>query len=501
MHDQLRPEPLIAPARRRFDYRRLLFAILLAGLLLRLALLMTPRAYFPDEIFQYLEPAHRLAFGDGITTWEYRYGIRNWLVPLMLAGPMALGGWIAPQGGLYLLLPKLLLVLLSLVAVPSAAALGRRLSPAHGLMAAFVAAFWAEFACFGTQALTEAIAVPLLLAGAALLYRNDRGTPALFVAAGALLALAAVIRFQYAPAIGLFALLRCRADPRAWRWIIIGGAAVLAASMAIDMMMGQAPFGWLVENIRQNIVTARSHSFGVHGPGYYLATIATLWGWWALPILVLALLGARRYPALLAMAIANIAIHSALAHKEYRYILLSTLVIVILAAIGTVDAVRTARRRRPDLRLLSAVAALAWLIASATIAYAPVAAFPWAANSPKLQAFAWLRERPGLCGVALDGMHWSETGGQTYLHRAVPIYVAEDAAGRHPLPAGTRGYDAIVASTPVQTPIPAGYIRAACFDSDHRFPQLRVCVYVRPGGCDDSAMASDLQRMLIATNR
>ena len=26
----------------------------------------------PDEVFQYLEPAHRLVFGQGIVTWEYR---------------------------------------------------------------------------------------------------------------------------------------------------------------------------------------------------------------------------------------------------------------------------------------------------------------------------------------------------------------------------------------------------------------------------------------------
>ena len=40
----------------------------------------------PDEIMQYLEPAHRLVFGSGVTYWEFFYGARAWLVPGVVAG-------------------------------------------------------------------------------------------------------------------------------------------------------------------------------------------------------------------------------------------------------------------------------------------------------------------------------------------------------------------------------------------------------------------------------
>ena len=40
----------------------------------------------PDEVMQYLEPAHRLVFGNGVTYWEFFYGARAWLVPGMVAG-------------------------------------------------------------------------------------------------------------------------------------------------------------------------------------------------------------------------------------------------------------------------------------------------------------------------------------------------------------------------------------------------------------------------------
>ena len=34
------------------------------------------------------EPAHRLAFGTGVITWEYIDGIRSWLLPSVIAAIM-----------------------------------------------------------------------------------------------------------------------------------------------------------------------------------------------------------------------------------------------------------------------------------------------------------------------------------------------------------------------------------------------------------------------------
>ena len=41
---------------------------------------------FPDEIFQTLEPAHKLIFGKGITYWEFKVGARSWFLPGIIAG-------------------------------------------------------------------------------------------------------------------------------------------------------------------------------------------------------------------------------------------------------------------------------------------------------------------------------------------------------------------------------------------------------------------------------
>ena len=44
----------------------------------------------PDEVMQYLEPAHRLAFGHGVRYWEYFYGARSWILPGAIAGVLKL---------------------------------------------------------------------------------------------------------------------------------------------------------------------------------------------------------------------------------------------------------------------------------------------------------------------------------------------------------------------------------------------------------------------------
>ena len=53
-------------------------AILLLAFALRLGLaVLVPSIARPDEVFQNLEPAHRLLTGWGVVTWEWQDGIRS----------------------------------------------------------------------------------------------------------------------------------------------------------------------------------------------------------------------------------------------------------------------------------------------------------------------------------------------------------------------------------------------------------------------------------------
>ncbi len=469
-------------------------ALVLLAVALRFWAASVPSMAHPDEVFQYLEQAHRLVFGYGIVPWEYRYGMRSWLPPLALAPLMRAGDWLAPGGTLYLLLPKLAVASLSLLILPAAYGLGARLSRAHALAALAVAAFWYEFVYFGAHVLTEAVSVSLILPGAALLLPRPQ-QPRLLVVAGALLALGAILRFHYAPALLVLVLLSCGLDLRRWLLLAAGGMLALLIGASVDLAMGAAPFGWLFQNIHQNIVANRSAGFGVSDPLEFGRMYVEAWGIWLVPMLLFVLPVIERYRPLFWMAIANLVLHSAIGHKEYRFVLLTTAVLVILAAIGSVEWLRRLGKRLPErgARLAPIALILVWGGVSAALAAREGTRPRWTAFSAPFEAAQSLRHEPKLCGAALLGMPYWETGGYAYLHRRVPLYLVDPAD----LPRSSAAFDAIIA--PAGAAVPSGYRQRSCHGdagagpgSGHLHGSGRVCTFIRPGGCNGGA-AADLR--------
>src|ERR1700722_218907 len=95
---------------------RTLLGLLALAMLVRLvAIVAFPSLHHPDENFQLLEQAHRIAFGYGVVPWEFRDGIRSPVLPYALAalfwlGERAVGG---PEG--YLLVARSALAAISLL--------------------------------------------------------------------------------------------------------------------------------------------------------------------------------------------------------------------------------------------------------------------------------------------------------------------------------------------------------------------------------------------------
>ena len=218
----------------------------------------------------------------------------------------------------------------------------------------------------------------------------------MIVAAGMLLTFAGLIRFQLAPMIAVIAIMGCGRDPVRWRALIVGGAAMAAIGVVIDVAMGTVPFAWLVENVRQNLLQNRAAQYGTMGPFGYVTWAEHIWGWWLLPIALLVRIGWRRQPALAWAATANLIFHSLIAHKEYRFVECSAAAFVLIAAIGTVDTVWWLERRFPHLpsRAAIAIACLAWLTASATMATNDKMRHYWAQATDTLAATALLRDDP-----------------------------------------------------------------------------------------------------------
>lgn len=469
--------------------------LLALALVLRLAVLTIATPAHPDEVFQYLETAHRLLFGHGVVTWEWREGMRGWLMPFLVAGPMWLGDRLAPGSGLYLVLPKLVMTLASLGAVVVGWRMGAQVSRLHAQVAGFVAAIWFDLVYFAPHAMSETAGVVLILPAAWLLVDRPRWTFLRLASAAALLTVAVSIRFQYGPAVVALVIAACVVDVRrCWLPVLVGGVVGLLPSVVSDLAMGAVPFQWVIENVRLNLVENRAASFSSSGPLGYGPEIWPRMALWAVPLVVLAGLGARRYPALAWMAVVNLVFHSLIAHKEYRFILLTTFTAVLLAALGTVDwvnheaRVKGPRAGRARLRFLLVV----WLVASLSCASGGFRS-QWLKFRPEMQLATQLRADPALCGLAVYRHDWSMTGGYAYLHRNTPMLLFYDS--RHPaadLAATTDGFNTIMTSPDRAPELPAAFAPLAC---EGRGP-WRMCLYRRPGPCTAGAQNFEISTVL-----
>jgi hypothetical protein len=473
-------------------------AILVVALGLR-ALAFSPYAvHHADEAFQYIEQAHRLAFGSGLVPWEYRYGMRSWLVPLLLAGPMRLGDLLWPGSILYIVLARAAAAAIALAVLPAAWWLGSRVSRTHGLVAMAVVAVWYESIYFSVHVLTETLSVATFFLAAALLAPGERGRR--LVAGGALLALSVVFRFHYAPAAAAFALVLFGPRWRDWGWLALGAALIAVASGTVDLAFGQWPFAWIFENFRENVVENKAADFGSFGPIAYFQMLYIQWQLAFVPILALALLGARRFPALLAAALCNLAMHLLIGHKEYRFILLTTQLLIFLAAIGSVDAVEHIRARwrgAPPVSAMVAVLLALWAAASAALAFDAHANPQWRRFEG---GFLMAREAAArrACGVAVTGGNYWATGGQAFLHAATPLYYIRERGAARAFASTAHAYTAVIAP-PGYRALPPAYRRVACAGAGEE----RLCLAMRPGACRRDAVSerARMQRRMEAENR
>lgn len=448
---------------------RVWLAILGLALALRVAASFWPSFHHPDELWQYLETARHVRGDSWVQTWEAEAGIRSWLLPLIFAGPMALGDAIAPGSQLGVLFARLVCVAIALGGVGAIASLGARVSREHGIVAMFAAAIWLELVYYGARTLSEPIATASLLGAAALGARGGRRD---MLWAGLLLGFGVAVRFHYGPAAFVLALGIARLDLRHWGRLIAGGVAALLVSGLSELAMGATPLAWIYHNLHHNLVEGRAASFGVSPAWWYLQALWELWGF-ALPLLVgLAVLGARRYPVLLAAALVNLAVHSGIGHKELRFILLTDALILTLAAIGSVDLLR---RWSQSPRALWAVCA-AWLLLSVACAALGSAAAQWGSSGRLIAAWRTAGAVPDGCGVAMVRSPRNISSSHVLLGRNWPIYEYDDASAG--AARNSRAFNVAIAPPGKDGALP-GFRLSRCTGAG----EGDFCVWARPGRC------------------
>ena len=418
----------------------------------------------PDEIMQYLEQGHRLAFGNGVLYWEFFYGARSWLGPGLIAGililfdAVGLGQPFWYVGGI-----KLVFCAVSL-AIPAGMYFfaRRHFDEAAARVALLAGAFWYELAGFAHKPLTEFVGAALSMALLTWCVRapRDDGPAAAWLTAF-LAVLTAAIRIQYAPlALALLGLYLLRAGKAARLHAAAAAIVFFLAVGAFDAVTWDG--GWFHSYrtyLEFNLAIDRQAVEWVWPRYQYLVWLLFLGGGLSALCTAAALLDLRRYGFLALLLSLILVPHSVEAHKEYRYLfVLAPLWLLIGAGVVArlaTPAALSGRARRPahppDASSGSApdrATGPAWVYATAGALFAAVS-LAGALNllprwdealterfsvgvrhpvrflhgqDPAFAAYRWLAAAPGVKAVWDVDHDYLDTPGYYYLHREIPFY-------------------------------------------------------------------------------
>lgn len=510
VRSQLDIVPLHCPLRRSAVA---LTALLFVGFAVRIVAFWTQTyVLFNDETFQYFEQGHRLAFGTGVVPWEFDDGIRSWLLPGLIAGLMRLTATVSDDPLVYVRLVRFLCAALSLVVVTVGYRQGERLfGLVGGIVTGGFCAIWFDLVYFAPSVLTEVLAAHVAVLaifmgeGARKADFHDQ-RPLLLI--GGLFGLAACLRFQYGPALLAAMLWQYRLSWRYWRWLLLGGiAVVLPVGGLLDALTLGSPFQSIWLNVQRNSVDQISTGMGVEPAGYYMGYLAV--ALYPLPIFgTFLVLGSFRMPALAIAAAVTLLVHSLVPHKEVRFIYLAISaapVLIGLGAAGVLHHLSSALGRRAAISgavlFLTIGAAVSWQTGMVTFGAR------WQLDRASIQASLAAHAEPDLCGLEIRDVWFWRSGGYTYLNRDVPIFygfydpdlklpkshrteVVRVMRGGQSVPqftldrlsTETRRFSHMIADRGFEEP---GYTQVACFDDINRADEPELCLYRRPGGCED----------------
>ncbi|EPX61452.1 hypothetical protein D187_001235 [Cystobacter fuscus DSM 2262] len=438
------PPPRPEASSERLLARAVLLVAVGVGAALRVWLALSDDGvYWPDEIYQSLEPAHRLVFGYGMRAWEFIEGARNWALPAAVAVLFKLSTWLGlgePRG--YLGLTRGVFALIGAATAWGSA----RLARAYGASALAAAAGASLFALtavplyFAPRALSEnASALPVVL-GLAFALAPDASRRQRLVGAS-LLGLAVLLRLQTGIfCVGLLAVLVAR---RQWRQA--GEAlAVLAGWALLFGLLDWLTWGRWFHSARVyldfNLLQGKAATFGTAPFSYYGHVLWLSMGAPTAVALGLSLFAARRAPGLLAVAAIFVALHAWQPHKELRFILPVLPLFAALAGVGLDTLLRHLPPSPARLALPLVVVAVAGVSALrmgrltfqdlGQYAGAKALSSAWDDFGPLNRLLIHAGKLEDLCGLKVEAVHLAWSGGYSYLHRDVPLF-SHLAAGRN----------------------------------------------------------------------
>jgi phosphatidylinositol glycan class B len=417
-----------------------------------------------DEIFQTLEQAHRLAFGYGLVPWEFKQGARSWMLPGVLEALMKALSFVGVKTGLGLAVG--IKLLFAGLAAATFYPLLRMAQALAGLFAAVLlaamAALFPAVLLYGSRAMTEVVAAPLLAWGIGLLWPYGMGpvnkdivtavplpmrvrwiAVRRLVLAGALFGIATVLRYQnlvvLAPIVLIVAV---RSRWRSALWVALAMVVVLLAGGLLDWATWGKPFQSLVVYIRFNLLEGGANQWGVSKRSFYWETLWATSGPAFFVVLVGFVAGIRRTWQIALPVLLFIVAHSAISHKELRFIYPVLPLFLLCAAVGLglllgkLPLSRTWRRLATTALALLLLATLGFRSHRVTFSDigqvmpspetgGPTSRLVWGAFDERNRLLSVAGTHADICGLAAPGINPYWTGGYTYFHRRLPIVWSE----------------------------------------------------------------------------
>lgn len=434
--------------------------------------IVAPRAYlavsdqgmvWADEIFQTLEQAHRLAFGYGLVPWEFKQGARSWILPGILAALMKALAFVGVKTGLGLAVGiKLLFAGLAAATFYPLLRMAQALGGLAAVLLAAMAALFPAILLYGSRAMTEVATAPLSAWGIWLLWPQGMGpankdiVTALplprrvrwigvrrLLLAGALFGLATVLRYQnvvvLAPIVLIVAI---RSHWRSALWVVLAMVVVLLAGGFLDWATWGKPFQSLVVYIRFNILEGGANQWGVSKRSFYWETLRATSGPAFFVVLVGFAAGLRRTWQIALPVLMFIVAHSAISHKELRFIYPVLPLFLLCSAVGLglllgkLPLSRTWRQAATATLALLLLAVFGFRSLRVTFSDigqvmpspeigGPTSRLVWGAFDERNRLLAVAGTHADICGLAAPGINPYWTGGYAYFHRRLPIVWSE----------------------------------------------------------------------------
>ena len=407
---------------------------------------------YPDEIFQTLEPAHKLVFGRGITYWEFKVGARSWFFPGILAGVYKILDVIGVRDPLSINIGiKIFLSIFSSLAVSVLYLLFRKHSvpKKEAFLFTLPVAVSYLLSYISVRTLTESASLPFMVFAvyfASNYIENERikGLISAFAAAG----IAYMIRFQTCIfSFGLALALFLTAKKRFQASLIfgLGFLGMMLIQGILDIFTWGSFFKSLITYLDYNILRGVADKHGVYPWHFYLADIfRTMHPVTWISAVLMMIIGVvdfkkNRQIFLFFFPFLFFFIgHSAIGHKEPRFVFACFFAILALSAGFFAKIVQKYGKNRKNAALFLAICLLFSLDAFPHIKYAPL----WNHSVTKIDNFyghdkgiekrfggvleteAELGRISDLKRAYLFGIPQIWSGGYSYFHKNAPVSFA-----------------------------------------------------------------------------